>query len=332
MFSRKQQFLVEMKEGLDVYRQKGDFLADALMQQLFDKHGHKMGGILMPFLSDFDRTDFSLQDHETVAFFSENNTLPLFFDFKEIVRATNFFKKYQVNIGIVLGCYSLPYCYLGEDGARVLGFSGRIQSDTYNRLQETGKFVKNVLTLRLWEEKKAIALILKVRLMHAFWRFMILKSEKWDMSWGVPINQEDMMGTNLSFSLIVLRGLRKMGIEIDQAFEKAYYHHWAVVGELMGVSPELLVFDTKGAISLDKAIAKRQFRSSEIGMKLTESLSNSYQKMANNELVSDYFNAQTRMFLGEQYADFLGLPPSKYPKALLNTINKTSSLFSNIYA
>ncbi|MCP9763698.1 oxygenase MpaB family protein [Lacihabitans soyangensis] len=321
-----------MVKELDVYRQKGDTLADALMQQLFNKHGHKMGGILMPFLSDFDGIDFSQQDEETVAFFSENNLLPDFFDFKEIVRATDFFKKYQINIGIVLGCYSLPYCYLGEDGARVLGFSGRIQSDTYNRLQETGKFVKNVMTLRLWEEKKAIALILKIRLMHAFWRFMILKTGKWDMTWGMPINQEDMMGTNLSFSLIVLRGLKKMGVEIDQVFEKAYYHHWAVVGQLMGISPELLVFDAKSAINLDKAIATRQFKSSEIGVKLTESLSKSYQKMANNELVSDYFNAQTRMFLGEQYADFLGLPPSKYPKALLNTINKTSSLLSNIYA
>jgi hypothetical protein len=320
-----------LEEKLEAYRQKGDLLADKLMQTLFDTHGHKLGSVLMPFLSDFDALDLSGQDSEIIDFFKHNATLPPFFDLKEIVRATDFFKKYQIHIGIVLGCYSLPYCYLGEDGARVLGFSGRIQNDTYNRLQETGKFLKKTMTLSLWEKKKAGFLILKVRLMHAFWRFMILKTGKWDIKWGVPINQEDMMGTNLSFSLIVLRGLRKLGFDTDQTFEKAYYHHWAVVGYFMGIEPDLLVFNAQDAIKLDKAIAKRQFRSSEIGKKLTASLADSYKKVSENELISEYFNAQSRMLLGDKYADYLGLPVSKYPKVLLNTINKTSSFLSNIY-
>jgi hypothetical protein len=321
----------KMEEELDAYRQKGDLLADELMQKLFEKHGHKLGSILMPFLSDFDTHDFSEQDDETIAFFENNKSLPPFYDLKEIVRATEFFKKYQANIGIILGCYSLPYCYLGEDGARVLGFSGRIQQDTYNRLLETGKFVKNVMTQRFWEEKTITVLILKVRLMHAFWRFMILKSGKWDMKWGIPINQEDMLGTNLSFSLIVLRGLRKLGVEVDSVFEKAYYHHWAVVGSFLGIEKELLVFDVHKAIKFDKAIAKRQFRSSEIGKQLTASLGSSYQKMANSELANGYFVAQSRYLLGENYADLLGLPISKYTKNLLKTINNTTSFLSNIY-
>ncbi|OYU92565.1 MAG: hypothetical protein CFE21_23265, partial [Bacteroidetes bacterium B1(2017)] len=112
VFLRKQHMYFKMEEGLDAYRQKGDLLADELMQKLFEKHGHKLGAILMPFLSDFDTHDFSEQDDETKAFFENNKSLPPFYDLKEIVRATDFFKKYQANIGIILGCYSLPYCYL----------------------------------------------------------------------------------------------------------------------------------------------------------------------------------------------------------------------------
>lgn len=319
------------EENLGEYRQNGDEPADRLMQTLFDKHGHKLGSLLMPFLSDFDTLNFSKQDIETVTFFQKFNILPDFYESKQTIRASDFFNEYQLSIGVVLGCYSLPYCYLGEDGARVLGFSGRIQNDTYNRLQETGKFVKNVMSLTKWENNTAISLILKVRLMHAFWRFMILKSGKWDLSWGIPINQEDMLGTNLSFSIIVLRGLSKFGLKVDSVYEKAYYHHWAVVGFLLGIHPDLLVLDVSKAQRADRLISKRQFRSSEIGQQLTASLSSSYQKITNSEFVSEYFSAQSRMFLGDKHADFLGIPVSKYSKELFKTINSTTSFLSNIF-
>jgi hypothetical protein len=319
------------EELLAAFRLQGDHAADELVGSLFHKYGHKLGSILMPFLGDFDTLNFEEQDTEVLDFFEKNAVLPNFFDLKDTIRATDFFKTYQTSIGIILGCYSLPYCYLGEDGARVLGFSGRIESDTYNRLQETGKFVKNVMNFRVWDENKAAAMILKVRLMHAFWRFMVMKTGKWDMSWGLPVNQEDMLGTNLAFSLIVLRGLKKLGFQIDEVSERAYFKHWAVIGSLLGIDTRLLVLDIKEAIWLDKLIAKRQFRASEIGKKLTASLANSYKKLSDNEVVLAYFNAQSRMFLGDQYADFLGVPLSKYPKTLLKTINSTSTFLSNIY-
>ena len=97
-------------------------------------------------------------------------------------------------------CGLLCVCYLGADGARVLSFSARLNKDAFKRLVETGNFLKAVLNHDNWSEGKIFAICIKVRLLHASIRYFILKSDRWDMKWGYPINQEDLVGTNLAFS------------------------------------------------------------------------------------------------------------------------------------
>jgi hypothetical protein len=317
---------------LEYFRQRGDAPADELMRLLYERYQSKLGGILMPFLHDFVKTNLSNLDPEIQDFFKTYAVLPSFYNPKFTIRATDFYLTHQQTIGVVLGCYSLPYCYLGADGAKVLGFSGRIKSDTYNRLKETGQFLRRTMNYDHWESGEVLNMLVKIRLLHAFWRIMILKSGKWDLKWGVPVNQEDMAGTNLAFSLIVLRGLRKLGFDIDKAYEDAYLIHWAVVGTVMGIEDPLAVTEIKMASKLDKSISKRQFRSSIEGTELTNSLLNTYIKMAGSNLAGEYFKNQSRIMMGDAYADMLGIPKSNFPISILNAFNKTSSFLSNIYA
>ncbi len=317
---------------MESYRQMGDTSADSLIASLYEIHQAKLGGVLMPFLYDFSRIDIYNQDQITQDFFLNNKQIPSFFSSKSCIRSSNFFNCHQQTIGIILGCYSLPYCYLGEDGARILEFAGRIKSDTYNRLKETGHFLKRTMNFDYRETGDVVFMLLKVRVLHAFWRFMILKSGKWNSSWGYPINQEDMLGTNLSFSWIVLKGLRKLGYDVDKVYEEAYLKHWAAVGLIMGIDEKLLVFTNSDAIKMDKLIAKRQFRPSEVGKELTNALFETYIKMAGSNLAGEFFKRQSRFLMGSEYADWLGIPKSTYPTSVLNAFNKSSSFLSNIYA
>lgn len=317
---------------MESYRQKGDTLADSLISSLYEIHQSKLGAVLMPFLHDFSRKEISNQDQITQDFFLNNKQIPSFFSIKSCTRSTDFFNRHQQTIGVILGCYSLPYCYLGEDGARVLEFSGRIKSETYNRLKETGQFLKRTMNFDHWETGDVVFMLLKVRLLHAFWRFMILKSGKWNSSWGYPINQEDMLGTNLSFSWIVLKGLRKLGYDVDKVYEDSYLMHWAAVGLIMGLDEKLLVFSNSDAIKMDKIIAKRQFRPSVVGKELTNALFETFIKMAGSTIAGEFFKSQSRFLLGNQYSDWLGIPKSTYPISLLTAFNKSSSFLSNIYA
>ena len=102
---------------------------------------------------------------------------------------------------LLLGFLSLPYCYAAANGAEVLVRSERIVNEPEKRLSETAQFVFDVMAKDAFEPHgQGLSTILKIRLMHAAVRWYIEQSDNWNKKLlGVPVNQEDMAGTNLSF-------------------------------------------------------------------------------------------------------------------------------------
>ncbi len=113
-------------------------------------------------------------------------------------------------ISLLLGTYSLPYCYAGANGAQVLWISERIKNNTFQRLEETGAFVFGIMQESDWHNGSNFQRIAKIRLLHAAVRWFTLHSGRWNDAWGYPICQEDMAATNLSFSYIAIQGLPKI--------------------------------------------------------------------------------------------------------------------------
>lgn len=320
-----------MKTQLAHYRSIGDIEADTLIQQLVTQEGIGFLRALMPFLADYKKLDFQGQPQLLQDFLSRNSTFPDFSNKKELIRATDFYRQNQQTIGLILGLYALPYCYLGADGARVLYLSERIRKDTYNRLVETGNFLKAVMNYDNWENKKIFAICTKVRLMHAAIRYFTLQSQKWDMAWGYPINQEDMLGTNLAFSLVVLRGMQKLGYSIDTVYERAYLHTWNVISFLLGIDVALLPANSQEAIKLERQIAERQFRQSAESQALTESLIQAVRSISPNEWTANLLQAQSRFLLGEKYAEMLGVKETNISDTLLKVYNTTSVVLSRFF-
>ncbi len=82
---------------------------------------------------------------------------------------------------------------------------------------------------------------IKVRMMHAHVRLMLDKSPKWrHAEWGLPINQADLIATNVLFSAVYLGGLRVLGLQISDEESRGVMHLWRYIGWLMGVDEELL--------------------------------------------------------------------------------------------
>lgn len=314
------------------WRSLGDPPADEVIAEIVEKEGMHYVRALMAYLSDFKHFEFRNQNEYFAKFYDQQARTPQGYNKKEVIRATELYFQNQQTIGMILGCFSLPYCYLGEDGARVLWMSERIGNDTYNRLVETGHFLRKVMNYDHWQNEQLFDIVFKVRMLHAIIRYFTLHSGKWNMAWGMPINQEDMAGTNLAFSLIVVRGLRKMGNPIDEYSERAYLATWSFVGELLGIVPELLADNIKTAVRLDKIIAQRQFRSSEAGHHLTDSLMKCYKEMSGSQLASEFFQAQSRFLMGQEHADMLGIPQTRFPMSVLNAFNKSTAFLTNVFA
>jgi hypothetical protein len=277
----------------------------------------------MRFLTDYEDFDLEKQPNAVSEFIVRQNHLPNGTDIQLFNEGVGFFWKHYQVISLLLGTYSLPYCYAGANGAQVLWISERIKSNTFQRLEETGAFVFGIMQERDWLNEVNLKRIAKIRLLHAAVRWFTLHSGRWNDDWGHPVCQEDMAGTNLSFSYIIILGLRKLSLTVSDREEKAYLYFWNQVGEMLGLHPDLAPKNMLEAYRLDKAIAKRQFKPSEAGKGLTSALLRAIEEQVPSPTLRNFPAAQMRFFLGKTTADLLGIPKveweERFVKIALNT-------------
>ncbi len=227
---------------------------------------------------------------------------------KKLKAGSAFFNRYAETIMNLLGLLSLPYCYAAADGARVLSLSERIKYDAENRFTETASFVWDVMAPDAFSENgKGLASIFKVRLIHASIRYYLSDSADWNPDWGMPVNQEDMAGTNLTFSLIALRGLRKLGIPVSHTDQEAFLHLWNFIGHFLGLQNDLLPENGLEANKLEQQIRLSQFKKSEHGTELAEQLVNFMYLSSEKKISRDYLLQIMRFLLTDEVADILNI-------------------------
>jgi hypothetical protein len=307
-------------------RLAGDAPADTVIEAVVAEGGREAMSHLMRWLGDTGTLHPSTQLPVIQRLFEQYADLPAWADAARMQRGMAFFQKHAGAIGLVLGTLSLPYTYLGANGVQLLWLTERIKTDTARRLQETGEWVFAVNNPKNWPEV-AITYTLKIRLIHAAARWFGRHTGKWDMAWGLPVCQEDMAGTNLAFSYIVLRGLRKMGITPTEQEEEDYLHHLNVVSYLNGVDTALLPHNLREAYHLDKLIAGRQFRPSEAGAGLTKALLDTIGTLGgtqtgNPDAARNLAAGQMRFFLGPAYANALGIPNVPAETSLMSVVSR----------
>ncbi|GHB79265.1 oxygenase MpaB family protein [Persicitalea jodogahamensis] len=308
---------------LEPYRYVGDPAADLVIAAVADQGGHATVGPLMRFLTDYDDFDLTAQPDAVSEFINGRSAFPESIDKDQFKGGIAFFWKHYQLVSLLLGTYALPYCYAGANGARVLWISERIKNNTFQRLEETGAFVFGIMQERDWQNGSNFVRIAKIRLLHAAVRWFTLNSGRWETSWGHPVCQEDMAGTNLSFSFIILKGFRKLNMTISRQEEESYLYFWNIVGGMLGVVPELLPKNMLEAYRLDKGIADRQFESSEAGRGLTKALLRAIEKQITSPTMQSLPAAQMRFFLGEKIADILAVPEVAWEKGFLKLALQT---------
>jgi len=177
---------------------------------------------------------------------------------------------------LVLGCYSLPAAYAAAKGAQVLCRTEFLERAAQLRLFQTAQMIVDVMSPGgLGPRGTGIRAAQKVRLLHASIRHLIRTdaSNPWNADLlGVPINQEDLAGTLMTFTLVVLDGLAKLDITVPREQQEAYYDAWRAVASLMGLVDELIPATLEEARELMTVIHRRQIAASPEGVRLTQSL------------------------------------------------------------
>ncbi len=137
------------------------------------------------------------------------------------------------------------YCLMGgfESAAinKPLIFTGALKTGAAKRLMETTEFWVKIIGENVLHSREGIHECIKIRLMHAYARHSVLKSDSWESTkWGEPLNQWDMVATNLGFSYVFLVGLRRIGMRPTLEEVAGLLHFWKYTGYLLGIPIEFL--------------------------------------------------------------------------------------------
>ncbi|MGB3051023.1 MAG: oxygenase MpaB family protein [Polyangiales bacterium] len=252
-------------------------------------------------------------------FFERADALPPWVDFDQFRMGALAYQRFGILGMIVLSAWSLINGYHSSAAVKPLAFTGQLRHRAQRRLAETARFVSEasqVDGLRVGRPGRDISL--RVNLIHSHVRRACLDSGRWRSDvWGLPINQADMFGTLLEFSLLMMDGAQRLGFFLTAKEREAILAMWRYCGHLSGVEPWLLEHlgneaETRRLAELLRLV---QPGPDEDSRALTEQLLQVPGQNTKGKgppilalTVSRIHNGLARAFNGPEIADDLGIP------------------------
>jgi hypothetical protein len=308
---------------LDALRQVGDPEVDHLASKLMSGAGRQELYRVFSASSINELEHLQFKNGQLKSFLLQGNQLPEWADVAQMKAASSLFRSNGNEFLFMLGIVSLPYCYAAAKGAISLYHTEKIRKNTEKRLLDTTSFIIDIMKEDAFERSGGGFLAVKlVRLRHALARYYLKRVPEVAALDEVPINQEDMAGTNLAFSYVALRAMPKIGVKFSIDVQNNYLHFWSVIGHMLGLKNSLLTQDIRSAFLMEKQISKRQFAPSKEAKELTRQLVNHYKEQIPNKATTLLIDALMRHLLGDEVSRTIGLKKQAavYPQDLLMSL------------
>ncbi|HTX39849.1 MAG TPA: oxygenase MpaB family protein [Bryobacteraceae bacterium] len=304
--------------SLDQMRTIGDPLADGVVAELFESGGVYRVWEVMKTLVQNDhpapeQLPAQMRDYLAAA------EVP-HVDDSLILGGQRLFERCGVEILMVLACYSLPASYSARRGVQVLYRTGYLNNRPNHRLFETTQMVMDVLVPGgLSPDGRGVRTAQKIRLLHAATRRLILTDPEraWSDELGLPINQEDLAGTLMVFTYIIMDGLAKLGITAAPEEQQGYLEVWKVISRIMGIREELIPATMPDAKELCDTIQRRQVEPCPEGKAMNDALLQMMEHVMPPGPWRKWPAALMRHFLPPDVADHFGLPHYDFQEHIL---------------
>jgi hypothetical protein len=295
--------------SMDALRQSGDELADAVVATLFERGEVGKFNTLMRYVSTAGAPLPDGLPDVAREYLHTTGAPPSWVDWGEMEKARLFFLDNNVHISTALSFASMPACYVVPHVARLLSATHGLNYPS-KRMAETGQFTVYLMQPDAFEAGgRFIPAAQKVRLLHASIRHHLRREDRWDTgALGTPICQEDMIGGQMFFSLLVLDSLHRLGIHMSVEGAEAYFYAWRVVGAILGVDQDAVPRTLEEARQFLDLYMIRHMGPSEEGAHLTRQLIDLYEEVVPGTFFDPIVSALTRYLIGDTCADWLQVP------------------------
>jgi hypothetical protein len=295
--------------SMDALRQSGDELADAVVATLFERGEVGRFNTLMRYVSTAGAPLPDGLPDVAREYLHTTGVPPSWVDWGEMEKARLFFLDNNVHISTALSFASMPACYVVPHVARLLSATHGLDYPS-KRMAETGQFTVHLMRPDAFEAGgRFLPAAQKVRLLHASIRHHLLREDRWDTgTLGTPICQEDMIGGQMFFSLLVLDSLHRLGIHMSVEGAEAYFYAWRVVGAILGVDQDAVPKNLEEAREFLDLYMIRHMGPSEEGAHLTRQLIDLYEEVVPGTFLDPVVSALIRYLIGDTCADWLQVP------------------------
>lgn len=202
-----------------------------------------------------------------------------------------------------------------------LMFTGSLADSAARRTSETRAFAIDATRPGAMDrDGKGFKTTVRVRFLHALLRQRIRRHPDWrDEEWGLPINQGDMLATNLAFSVLYITGMRALGIRYSSRERAGILHLWRYIGYLMGIDERVLVTSEREGLRILYTVLISQPEADEDTRQLALALMNEPYESAGSsqaeqlwaEMKVRMHNGVSHFFLGNRSYRNLGLPEDR---------------------
>lgn len=303
------------QSSLDALRESGDKLADTVVATLFARGEVGKFNTLMRYVSTAGAPLPDGLPEVAREYLRATSAPPSWVDWTEMEKARLFFTDNNVHISTALSFASMPACYVVPHVAKLLSATHGLNYPS-KRMAETGQFTVYLMQPDAFEAgSRFLPAAQKVRLLHAAIRHHLTRENRWDTAaHGVPICQEDMIGGQMFFSMLVLDCLHRLGIHMSAEGAEAYFYAWRVVGALLGVDQDAVPKNVaEGREFLDLYMVRHMGPSAE-GAHLTRQLIDLYEEVVPGTLFDPVVSALIRYLIGDTCADWLQVPRTSWDR------------------
>ncbi|MGS2586013.1 oxygenase MpaB family protein [Streptomyces hebeiensis] len=295
--------------SMDALRQAGDELADATVAALFERGEVGTFNTLMRYVSTSGAPLPEGLPDVAREYLEVTSAPPAWVDWGEMEKARLFFLDNNVHITTALSFASMPACYLVPHVAKLLSTTHGLEYPS-KRMAETGQFTVYLMRPDAFEAGgRFVPAAQKVRLLHASIRHHLTAENRWDTATlGTPICQEDMIGGQMFFSLLVLDSLHRLGVHMSTEGAESYYYAWRVVGAMLGIDQDTVPRTLEDARRFLDDYMLRYMGPSEEGTRLTRQLIDLYEEVVPGTFFDPVVSALVRHLVGDTCADWLQVP------------------------
>lgn len=175
-------------------------------------------------------------------FVEKTSALPPGIDVARAARGGEVMLAHATLCSLALLLYSLPYGYAAPRLALLLDMTQNLEKRTYLRTLGVLQMLVNIsLPDAFAREGAAVPTAQKLRLLHAGVRHVVRKEKPgYEAQFGTPLSQFDLVFTLMTFSVIVIDGVERLGVRWTEEEAGDYFYLWQMYGHLAGIEPEFM--------------------------------------------------------------------------------------------